>query len=190
MQPFRYDPALYRLILNGNLERIRVGYVDNLQITGYTDFRKLCGKTHKSFQMGADESLPRDLLVFAEQRLRWHHYNKPEMLLTQARKSITRSYVLRISIYVNLLDWFANTLLDHLFEISQLFQVTEERFNNKRVSIIRRMNRITMYATDNPLLLKKSVLYRVYFRVVGFSDSSFANNYEISTSWTHLISRR
>lgn len=65
-------------------------------------------------------------------------------------------------------------------------KITEYQFNNEKAYIIKRMNRNTMYAIDNQLSLKISVLDRDYLRVVWFLDFYFANNYDLSTQLGHI----
>lgn len=85
------------------------------------------------------------------------------------------------------LAWLANSRPDCLFEISQLAQVTESMFAKDRSSIIRRLNKAVTYAVDNKLSLKIPKLDRNKLRVIGFSDSSFANNADISSQIGHVV---
>lgn len=85
------------------------------------------------------------------------------------------------------LEWLANTRPDCLFEISQLAQVTEEKFDSQRASIIRRQNRAVKYAVDNRILLRVCLLEKERLKVVSFSDSSFASNDDLSSQLGHII---
>lgn len=84
------------------------------------------------------------------------------------------------------LAWLANTRPDCQFEISQLAQVTENRFEADRSSFIRRLNKATRYATENFVSLKIPKLDASTARVVGFADASFANNDDLSTQLGHI----
>lgn len=79
------------------------------------------------------------------------------------------------------LPWLANTRPDCQFEISQLEQVTNERFDKEIPSLIRRLNKATNYAVKIPALDHDSV------RVVGFADASFANNLYLSSQLGHIF---
>ena len=50
--------------------------------------------------------------------------------------------------------WLANTRPDCLFEISQLAQVTEDRFAKEGAAAIRRLNKATKYTTENRISIK------------------------------------
>ncbi len=58
MSPFRSDPALYKLMVDGLLVGLSGGYVDDLLRTGSSDFRELSKKTNQRFQIGEEEELP------------------------------------------------------------------------------------------------------------------------------------
>lgn len=79
------------------------------------------------------------------------------------------------------LAWLANTQPDCQFEIWQMAQETEERFNAEKSKIIRGLNKATCYATDNRTSLKVPKLDMSTVRIVGFPDASFPNNADLST---------
>lgn len=84
------------------------------------------------------------------------------------------------------LAWLANSRPDCLFKISQLPQVTEEHFNASRGSIIRRLNRAMKCDVDHEIRVKVPKLDTDTIRAVGFSDSSFANNIDLSSQLGHI----
>ena len=84
------------------------------------------------------------------------------------------------------LAWLANTRPDCLFEISELAQVTEDRFTREGATELRRLNKATKYAIDNRVAIKISRLDKDPIRVVGFSDASFAKNCDLSAQLGHI----
>lgn len=77
--------------------------------------------------------------------------------------------------------WLENTRPDCQYEISKLAQVTEDLFANDKSAFVRRLNKSTKCAVDNRVSLKIPALDVDSLRVVGFADSLFANNHDIST---------
>jgi len=75
--------------------------------------------------------------------------------------------------------------MDCLFEISQLAQVTEKMFEEDRRRMIRRLKRATKFAVDNRFTLKVPKLDKSSLRIIGFSDSSFANKADFSSQLGH-----
>ena len=79
------------------------------------------------------------------------------------------------------LAWLSNTRPDALVEISQQAQVTEEICQAKKREPIRRINKAVRYAMQNRMSLKVPQLDKETIKVIGFSDSSFANNADLSS---------
>lgn len=188
MTPFRSDPALYRLMANGLLTGLSGGYVDDLLRAGTPEFKRHAAQTNDRFEMGPDETLPCTFSGFHLSRdesgtlqQNQHFYlRKLEQLPLDAKFQDFRSMRMKLA-------WLANTRPDCQFEISQLAQVTEERFSIERSSIIRRLNKATKFAVDNQVSLRVPQLDVDSLRVVGFSDASFANNYDLSTQLGHIM---
>jgi len=67
------------------------------------------------------------------------------------------------------LAWLANTRPDCLFEISQLSQVTEDRFKTDKQRLIRQLNKAVKYAVDNHKS-KRVVRSAMAGEVIAFSD--------------------
>lgn len=85
------------------------------------------------------------------------------------------------------LVWIANSRPDCLFEIAQLAQVTEGMFTEQPTVYIKRFNKAIKYAIDNITALKVSKLDAGTLKIVGFSDASFANNYDLSSQLGYII---
>ena len=68
-----------------------------------------------------------------------------------------------------------------LYEISQLAQITEDRFEKSRREEIKRLNRAIQYAIDKFVSLKILKLNLDSLRVSGVSDPSFANKFDLSS---------
>ncbi len=84
------------------------------------------------------------------------------------------------------LAWLANTRPDCLYEISQLAQVTEERFLTEKSQLVRQLIKATKYDVDNRISLKIPKLDRDSLCVFCLADASFANNYDMSTQLGHI----
>eukprot|EP00171_Calliarthron_tuberculosum_P022721 IDg22721t1 len=84
------------------------------------------------------------------------------------------------------LAWLANTRPDCLLNISQLAQVTEARFDDNRKSVIKQLNSAVKDAVDSQVSLVIPKLDLATVRVVGYSDSSYANNFDLSTQLGHI----
>lgn len=107
------------------------------------------------------------------------YLNKFEDLPTEASISAFRSMSMRLA-------WRANTRSDCLFEISQLSQVTVERFYIERTATIRRPRKITKFTVDNHTSLNILKLEKESLNVIGFSDASFSSNYDLSIQICHV----
>ena len=84
------------------------------------------------------------------------------------------------------LAWLSHTRPDCVYEISQLAQVTEDRFEKSKREEITRLNRAIQFSIDNRVSLKIPKLYLDSLRVVGVSDPSFANNFDLSSQLGHI----
>lgn len=153
----------------------------------YREFRELSRKTHERFWVGDDEYLPctfsgfhleqdKDGCIVQHQNI---YMQRLKALPLNATFTKFRSMRMR-------LEWLANARPDCLFEISQLAQVTEDRYDKERFSILRRLNMATKYTTDKRVVIEIPPLGRGSIRVFGFSDASFANNHDLSTQLGHI----
>jgi len=140
---------------------------------GNDDFRANCRKTHKTFQMGPEEPIPGPFTGFyldkaADGSLLQHqksYLKNLETLPMDADFATFRSMRHKLA-------WLAHTRADCLFEISQLAQVTVERFQKERTASLRRLNKAIRFAVDNPLALRIPKLDMETLKVVGFADAS------------------
>ena len=187
MKSLRSDPALYSLIKEGILRGLSGGYVDDLIRAGDEYFKKVSQKTNEKFDMAENEKIPctftgfslshnRDGEVIQDQ----HEYlKKLETLSLGASFGQFRSMRMKLA-------WLSNTRPDCLFEISQLAQVTEEMFSSSPRETARRLNKAVKFAVDNRLSLRIPKLDKKTLRVIGYSDSSFANNADLSSQLGHI----
>ena len=167
---------------NGLLKGISGGYVDDLIRTGDSSFKQLCSKTERSFDMAEDQGLPCTFTeISISRRLdntivqQQHEYlRRLEELPPDASFHHLRSMWMKLA-------WLSNTRPVCLFQISQLAQETEEKYNTEVSVVIRRINRAIRYAVQNRIYLKVPSLNKDTLRVIGFSDSSFANNADQSS---------
>lgn len=80
----------------------------------------------------------------------------------------------------------ADTHPDCIFKISQLAPVTEDRFDKDKSYLICRLNNSTRYDINNHVELKIHAFDQSSLKVVDFSVSSYANNYDLSTQLSHI----
>ena len=187
MMPLRSDPAIYLPMTNGLLKGISGGYVVDLIRTGDLSFKKLCSKTKRKFDMAEDQGLPCTFTGFSISRTlnatmvqQQHEYiRRLEELPPDASFSHFRSMRMKLA-------WLSNTRPDCLLEISQLAQITEEKFRTNASVVIRRTNRAIRYAIQNCISLKVPAPNKDTIRVIGFSDSSLANNAGLSSQLFHI----
>ena len=85
------------------------------------------------------------------------------------------------------LAWLANTRPDLQFEISQIAQVTAQRFKDDAQAHLRRLNAAIRYAHSNPAHLKFPKLDYSSLHIIGYSDAAFANNHDLSSQLGRII---
>eukprot|EP00171_Calliarthron_tuberculosum_P023641 IDg23641t1 len=187
MTPFRSDPALYYTKSNGLLIGLSGGYVDDLLRAGSPEFDSISAKTHAKFEMGDNESLPCTFSGFhlgttdcnSLKQDQSFYLSKLEQLPLCAPFPVFRSMRMKLA-------WLANTRPDCLFNISQLAQVTEARFDADSTTTIKQLNSAVRDAIENRISLLIPKLDLATVRVVGYSDSSFANNFDLSTQLGYI----
>ena len=187
MVPLRSEPACYIKHEDGKLVGISGSYVDDLLRAGKKSFRDECRKTYEAFDMGEEEDLPCDFTGFYLRRdgdsILQHqrsHLKNSETLQSSATFPDFRSMRMKLA-------WISHTRADVLFEISQLAQITEERFQKERSACIRRINKAVRFAKNHDIAIKVPKLWFETLRVVGYSDSSFANNWDLTTQLGHIV---
>ena len=194
MSSLRSDTALYTLITNGVLKGLSEGYVDDLIRAGDQDFKDVSKKTNARFEMAEDQKLPCSFTGFSLARNKdgdiiqdQHEYLKKfERLPLTASFPQFRSMRMQFRSMRMRLAWLANTRPDCLFEIAQLAQVTEEMFSQHPKQVLQRLNKAVAFAIDNRISLRIPKLNKDTLRVIGFADSSFANNADLSTQLGHV----
>lgn len=161
MKPFRLDPALYYILSNGFLKGLSGSYVDDLIRCGNKEFRELSKKTNERFEMAEESKLPSEFTGFVIDRDKDNnividqnaYLRQLECLPMDASFGHFRSMRMKLA-------WLSNSRPDCLFDISQLAQVTEERFNESKGGTIRRLNKAVKYVIDNRVRLKVPKLSR------------------------------
>ena len=188
MKAFRIDPAFYYMMEEGVLKGLSGTYVDDLIRSGDQHFKQVSKKTNEKFEMTEDGSLPAEFTGFVIDRDtdgnfyidQIDYLRKIECIPYDASFGHFRSMRMRLA-------WLSNSRPDCLFEISQLTQVTEKMFEEKPKDMIVRLNKAVKYATGNRVRLKVPKLDKKSVRVVGFADSSFANNADLSSQLGQII---
>ena len=104
--------------------------------------------------------------------------------LTQLRENATfkESSSRRI-----LLAWISNTRPDILYEIFQLAQVTQMRFDEQPKKIVRIIKEAVRYAHEKPSRITFSVLKSKILRVVGYGDAGYSSNYDLSSQLGRIV---
>lgn len=169
MRPFRSDPALYILMINGLLTGLSGGYVEDFLRAGNSEFRQVAKKTRQRFDRADDETPPCTFTGFALSRGKdgclmqdQHGYlRKLESLPCDASFSEFRSMRMKLA-------WLANTRPDCLFEISQLAQVTETMFSKGHRDIIKRLTGPLLSLSLIGLLWRYPRLIATPFASLGF----------------------
>ena len=189
MTPLRSDPSFYvSRDKEGNIQGLSGSYVDDMLRAGNYQFQELARGTGKKFRMADDECLPCDFSGFRLEKeedgtvyLSQRTYLKNlETLPLDATLADFRSMRMKLS-------WLANSRPDCSFAISQLAQVTDEIFAKEKQKVIRKLNTAVKFAITNPISLKIPRLELESIRVIGFSDSSFANNRDLSTQLGQIV---
>lgn len=85
------------------------------------------------------------------------------------------------------LAWLPNTRLNLQFEISQLAQVTEQRFKKDATAHLKRLNNAIGYAHRNVAHLPFAKIGMDSARIVRYSDAAFANNHGLTSQIGRII---
>ena len=187
MSAFRSDPALYKLVKYAVLHGMSGNYVDDFIRAGDRHFKEVAQQTRERFDMAEDVRPPCNFTSFALHRsndgsmqMNQHVYLRQlEELPMDSNFSRFRSMRMKLA-------WLSHTRPDCMLEISQLAQVTEDKFmQNKRV-LTKRLNKAVKYAVSNRFSLAILKLDHDSVRIVGFSDASFAHNDDFTSQLGHI----
>ena len=182
------DASLYFSFRRGDLIGINGIYMDDLLRAVSDELQEICQQTHEKFERSGDQSLP---LTFAGVSINRHqdgklsmdqtfYLQKLECIESSSDFQSFRSMRMRVA-------WLANTRPDMQFEISQLAQVTKERFDADPMAHIKKLNNSIRYAHDNIAHLPFPKLDLRSVRIVGYSDAAFANNYDATSQLGRVI---
>ena len=76
---------------------------------------------------------------------------------------------------------FSSTRLGMIFEMAQLAQVTEGRFNIDTEAHMKRLNSTVIYAHSNTAHLLFPRLDKDSIQLLGYSDAAFTNNHYLAS---------
>ena len=141
-------------------------YVEDLLRVGNREFRDLWSHTHRRFETSGDDDLPVTFAGFEIAREsdgsftidQTFYLKRLEQLDLSSTFENFRSLRMKVA-------WLANTRPDLQFEISQLAQVTQERFAKESKEFLKRLNSATRYAYDNVAHLKFQMLDQSSLRI-------------------------
>ena len=186
--PTKADPSLYLAHDNDTLIGLNGSYVDDLLRAGTPTFRKTCSETLKRFETSGDEHPPftfagfniakRTDVPYAIDQL--FYLKKLEELDQSSSFNDFRSMRMRLA-------WLANTRPDLQFEISQLAQITGQRFSDNAPAHVQRLNAAIRYAINNIACIKFPQLDQSSVKLIGYSDAAFANNFDLSSQLGYII---
>ena len=162
-------------------------YVDDLIRAGDGDFKDIAAKTNEKFDMADNEHIPRTFTgldfktcsngtIIIDQNA---YLKKLEELPLDSSLFSLRSGGMRLA-------WLSNTRPDCQFESSQIAQIREDIFDMKQTECRKRLNRAVNFAIAHLYSLNVPKLHLKSLRVTGFSDSSFANNDDLSSQLGYI----
>lgn len=83
--------------------------------------------------------------------------------------------------------WICNSRRDLSCGVSTLAKVIEADFNSRQKKMVKRVNKLLLYARKNPVQLILELIDLASLHIVGFSDASFENNVDNSTQLCFFI---
>ena len=163
--------------------------MDDLLRAGTPAFRKTCSETLQRFETTGDEHPPftfagfniakRTDVPYAIDQL--FYLKKLEELDSSSSFNDFRSMRMRLA-------WLANTRPDLQFEISQIAQITGQRFSENASAHLQRFNAAIRYATNNVACIQLPQLDSSSVKITGYSDAAFANNFDLSSQLGYIHS--
>ena len=187
MKPMRSDPAFYLLMKNNLLQGMFGTYVDDILRSGNAKFRDLAKKISKRFKMAEDSSIPCHFVGFRLQRGKKGtlELNQEEYMRKLRPMPTDGSYSEFASPRMKL-AWLAHSRPDCMFDVSQMTQVTRERFEEDRRNVVQRVNRTVEYVQDTPACIRFPKLNEDGIHVFGILDASFASNLDSTSQLGYL----
>ena len=188
LKPLCSDPTLYDKMADSLLAGLSGCYMDDMIRCGRPDFEEVAQKTSKAFEMADDEHPSCTFTGFKldvcdGDNLEINQKEYQQQLCMMPEDGSFRDFCsTRMQ-----LAWLAHSRPDVLYEVSQLAQITVERFEEHRRDVVKRTNRIIAYAKDNTVSIKFSKLELSSLRVIGVSDASFAGNHDSSSHLGYLV---
>lgn len=188
MVPLASNQGLFFVMADEKLSGMSGIYVDNLLRIGDKSFHQKCKATPEKLNTKVKTQLPIEITDISTERSsngmltvgQNRYLRKLKDLPSNSKFSELRS--MRVK-----LERLANTHPDVLSEIASLAQVTLEHFNSDRNECIKRLNRAVRYEVNHRVPMAIPKLNKDSVRVVGFSDTSFANNCDLSTQLGYII---
>ncbi len=188
LEPTKTDPALYIKVRDDQLVGLNANYVDDLLRAGKSEIRQHCRETHSKFGMPEEEDLPCNFAGFtiSGDKVNGFSMDQNQYLKDVEHLPVSASFPAFRSMRMKL-GWLGNSLADCAIEISQLAQVPDVIFRDHYREIVKRINRVLTYAVDNPVALQVPKLDLETLQVIGFSNASFANVYDLTSQLEHIV---
>lgn len=163
-------------------------YIDDILRVGTEKFREISRKTNERFEMADDEELPFTFTGFVLNRDRDGtiilYQNDYLQKLTLLPEDASFCHIASIRMK---LAWLAHSRPDCLFEVFQLTQLTKELFEVDRRTIVKRINKLIIYAKKNNVCIRFVKLDPSSFEIIGFSDASFAGTRDFTSQLGYII---
>ena len=155
MKPLDTDPALYHLVIDGNLAGLSGSYVDDIIRCGTQKFKRHCLSTSERSEMSGDETIP---CTFTGFRLSYDSHHAVQ--IDQHRYIEELRPLPEDGTYKDLaslrmqLAWLSHSRPGLLFDVPQLTQITRDAFDEYRARIIRQANKAVQAACDHQVTIK------------------------------------
>ena len=188
MKTLDTDPALYHLVIDGNLAGLSGSYVEDVVRCGTQKFKRHCLSTSERFEMSGDETIP---CIFTGFRLSYdsHHAVKIDQhryIEKQRPMPEDGTYKDLASLRMKL-AWLSHSRPDLLFDVSHLTIITRDAFDEDGVRIIIQANKAVQVACEHQVTIKFPKLDLDTLCIIGISDASFANNMDLTSQLGFLL---
>ena len=188
MKSLDSDHSLYYKIIDGHLAGLSGTYVNDCIQAGTEHFDELTNTTAmkynvkpKAYGKGKIIGLEYEPLHDCTIVRQTHYINKLKPLPEEAGFKEYRSKRAQ-------LGWIQNTRPDISFEVGYAAQVTEERFKAESRKLIKRINTVIEKLRKTAKTgMKYPKLDQESLRIVAYTDSSFANNYDLTSQLGYIV---